>query len=72
MGYHNILPKSHDSKSHRAIAMDQIFQSMNRRGAFSGKKIPDIQVALISNLSKVYHGQQGKWWTRLIYKLGLF
>jgi hypothetical protein len=52
--------------------MDQIFQSMNRRGAFSGKKMPDIQVALISNLSKVYHGQQGKWWTRLIYKLGLF
>lgn len=72
MGYYHILDRRENPKNHSAIAVDQIFQSMNRRGAFSGKKITEIQVSMISNFSKVYQGPQSKWWVRWIYKLGLF
>lgn len=49
-----------------AIATGVIFQGMNRGGSFSGKRIPEIEVTTIPNLSRAYRVVRGSWWRRWI------
>lgn len=72
MGFRIIWGKASTLSTHRAIASDRIFQSMNRGQVVSAKKAPEIQASVISSFSKMYRITRGHWWTRWIQKIGLF
>jgi len=72
MGYHHILGQSNLLRSHHSIGLSMIFRSMGRWLPGYSRRNPEIEVSMISNLSRMYRAPSARGWRRWTLRLGKF
>ena len=72
MGYHKVWVKSALPENHRSIALGVIFQGMGRWLPGYSRRNPEIEVSMISNLSRVARLAPRRGWRGWIQRLGIF
>jgi hypothetical protein len=70
MGYHHILSKSLPA-GHKAIALGVLQRNLGGWKSGAPARIPEIDVRMISNFSRIYQKAPVRWWSRLIHKFGI-
>ena len=72
MGFHHILGKKSIPSTHRSIALGVIVRGMGNWLPGNNRKNSEINVSLISNVSRAYGFLPRSGWRSWIHKLGIF